>query len=138
MKNKLFVSSLLISTFLNAMDMPPMPPMIPSLDIKESHPNTIIKNKKDSKKSIMPKSCELIPPMVIFLPPPMEKELTNCKNNMNKPKKVFAEKQLSKLFKKKITITKIEIVEKFNQLYKITYNDGVILTNKSVDAFIKQ
>ena len=132
MKTKLLLTTFTLTTFLNAMDMPPMPPMMPVLDTK----NKAVK--KDTKKPSMPASCELIPPMVIFLPPPMEKELVNCKNNMNKPKKEFVEKQLSKLFKKKTTVTKIEIVEKFNQLYKITYDSGVILTNKTVDAFIKQ
>ena len=35
-------------------------------------------------------------------------------------------------------VKSIEIVPKFNQLYKITYKGGTILCNKSVDAFIKQ
>ncbi len=138
MKNKFIYSILITSTLLNAVDMPPMPPMIPTLKTTKSDINTQNKVQK-AQKSTMPKSCELIPPMVIFLPPPMEKELANCKNNLHKPKKEFVEKQLAKLFKKKkITVTKIEIVKKFNQLYKVTYDDGVILVNKSVDAFIKQ
>ena len=131
MKSKILLTTVAFTTLLNALDMPPMPPMMPNM-VKEKS------IKKDTKKTAMPSSCELIPPMVIFLPPPMEKELVNCKNNMNKPKKEFAQKQLSKLFKKKIEVKKIEIVKKFNQLYKITYDGGVILTNKTVDAFIKQ
>ena len=134
MKTKILLSTIVFTTLLNAMDMPPMPPMMPSTPTKQDKQ----KDTKSTQKSTMPTSCELIPPMVIFLPPPMEKELTNCKNNMNKPKKDFVEKQLLKLLKKKTKVTKIEIVEKFNQLYKITYDGGVILTNKTVDAFIKQ
>ncbi len=127
---KYIIFSLFISTvILNAKESIPMPPMIPSLDTKQ---NT---NKKNSS---IPKSCELIPPMVIFLPPPMEAELSKCKNELHKPKKEFVEKQLSKLFKKQVKVTKIEIVKKFNQLYKITYDGGIILTNKTVDGFIEQ
>ena len=68
----------------------------------------------------------------------MEAELTNCKNELFLPAKDLVEKNLSAALKKKVVVEKIEIVAKFNQLYKITYNGGVILTNKTVDAFIKQ
>ena len=134
MKKRICISlATLFALGLHAVDMPPMPPMIPTLDTKKSVET------KSNKKSTMPKSCELIPPMVIFLPPPMEAELINCKNKMFKPKKELVKKQLEKLFKKKIVVKKIEIVKKFNQLYKVTYNnDNVILVNKTVDGFIKQ
>ncbi|MEA3315206.1 MAG: hypothetical protein U9Q30_05065 [Campylobacterota bacterium] len=129
---KLTPLSIALATMLNALDMPPMmPPMVPNIDVVENNKSKETKNKK-------PDSCAMIPPMVLFLPPPMEIELVKCKNKMGLPKKEFAQKQLSKLFKKDIKIEKIEIVEKFNQLYKITYNGGTILTNKSVNAFIKQ
>lgn len=127
MKSLLLLS--IFTIFVNAVDTIPMPPMIPALDSKQNTNNT---------KSTMPKSCELIPPMVIFLPPPMQVELSKCKNELYKPKKEFVEKQLSKLFNKKIQVSKVEIVKKFDQLYKITYNGGVILVNKSVDGFIEQ
>ncbi len=127
MKSLLLLS--IFTIFVNAVDTIPMPPMIPSLDTKQ---NT---NKKNSS---IPKSCELIPPMVIFLPPPMQVELSKCKNELNRPKKEFVEKQLSKLFKKPVKVIKIEIVKKFNQLYKVTYVGGIILTNKTVDGFIEQ
>jgi len=107
--------------------------MVPNIGATKAKGHT-----QKKSKPAMPKSCELIPPMVIFLPPPMEVEISKCKNELYKPKKEFAEKQLSKLFKKKTKIKSIEIVEKFNQLYKVTYNGGTILVNKSVDAFIEQ
>jgi len=132
MKNKI-IALTFVTTLTYALDMPPMPPMIPDVqkDIKTTQT-------KETKKSTMPSSCELIPPMVIFLPPPMEKELSNCKNQLHKPKKELVEKNLSKLLNKKIKVEKIEIVKKFNQLYKVTYNGGTILVNSSVDAFIQQ
>jgi len=131
MKNKI-ITLLLLSTFGYTIEMPPMPPMV-AMD-KQNYS----KNHKQTKRST-PKSCDMVPPMVVFLPPPMQVEVDKCNNQLHIPKKELVEKNLSKALKKKISVKKIEIVEKFNQLYKITYNDGsVILTNKTVDAFIKQ
>ena len=135
MKSKILLTLFTASTLLSAMDMPPMPPMIPTMNTKKE---TVNKKQPKQKKQSMPKSCELIPPMVIFLPPPMEMELTKCKNALGKPSKELVQKQLTKLFKKKIIVKKIEIVEKFNQLYKVTYDGGTILVNKTVDGFIQQ
>ena len=79
MKYKILLNLLAISTFMNAVDTIPMPPMIPSLDTKS--------NNISNKKSTIPKSCELIPPMVIFLPPPMQDELSKCKMSLINQKK---------------------------------------------------
>jgi len=109
-----------------------MPPMPPSLNGKKAVHN------KSVKKAAMPKECELLPPMVIFLPPPMEKQLDSCKNKLYKPSKTFAQKRLSKLLNKKIVVKSVKIVKKFSKLYKIKYNGGVLLCNDKVDACIKQ
>jgi hypothetical protein len=132
---KVFLSLSLFTYGVYALEMPPMPPMI---SMKDTNKTVKTETKKGTTKRTTPESCDLIPPMVIFLPPPMEKDVTTCKNELFMPKKDFAAKQLEKLFKKKVKIISIEIVPKFNQLYKITYDGGVILTNKSVDAFIQQ
>lgn len=132
---KLSISFLTLSISANAIEMPPMPPILTVEDTNKTKKSQI--NKNETKRST-PSSCDLVPPMVIFLPPPMEKEVVNCKNELFIPKKEIAQKQLEKLLKKKVKIVKIEIVPKFNQLYKITYDGGEILTNKTVDAFIKQ
>jgi hypothetical protein len=107
-----------------------MPPMIPTIDNKDKAPL--------QQNNSLPKVCDLIPPMVLFLPPPMQTAMSECKNKLGMPNKEFTEAQLSKLFKKDIKVKSIEIVEKFNQLYKVKYNGGVILVNKDVNAFIKQ
>lgn len=133
MKKTILTLSLSFIT-LNAIEMPPMPPMI---DTKNQKVSTKKANDVTKTNRSTPKSCDMIPPMIIFLPPPMEKEVVTCQNELHKPKKEFVQKQLSKLLKKKIIVNKIEIVKKFNQLYKITYNGGTILTNKTVDAFIQ-
>ena len=119
-----------IGTLLNAMDTSMMPPMVPSINSQTSQ--------QIGKKETTLGSCEMIPPMIINLPPPLESALVACKNEQGMPQKDFVEKQLSKLFKKKTKVISIEIVKKFNQLYKVTYEGGVILCNKSVDAFVKQ
>ncbi len=124
---KILLISVAHIALLNALDMPPMPPMIGE--------------KKATKKSVhsdLPKSCELLPPMIFRLPPPMAKELTKCNNELNIPKATLVQKQLSIFLHRKVKITKIEILKSFNQLYKVTYDGGVILTNSSADAFIKQ
>ena len=118
------VSSLCVVslTLLNAMDTPPMmPPMVPVV-----------------KSTTVIDSCKMIPPMILRLPPPMESSLIKCKNESNIPSKVLLEKRLTTLLKKKVKVQKVEIVKKFNQLYKVTYNGGVILTNKNANAFIRQ
>jgi len=132
MKSKIILISTLFNVGLYATSMPPMPPMVPSLDTKK------VVKKGDTKKT-MPDSCKLIPPMVIFLPPPMEAELSKCKNELHKPNKTLVTKQLSKLLKKSVKVTKVEVVKKFNQLYKVTYDKNkTILINKNADAFIEQ
>lgn len=136
MNRRLLLSAVFSFSILNGMDMPPMPPMIP---MEKSEKIDKAKNNQEKKQTnSIPSSCQLIPPMIIMLPPPMEKELDKCKNEMFMPKKIFVEKQLAKLLKKSVKVKSIEIVPKFNQLYKVTYDGGVILTNKKVDAFIKQ
>lgn len=129
---KFLLISMATVAALQAADTSFMPPMVPSLGT--AHNTTKPKSSTKTKVS----SCDLVPPMIINLPPPLEDAVTKCKNERGLPKKAFVEKQLSKLFKKKIVVKKIEIVPKFNQLYKITYKGGTILCNKSVDAFIKQ
>ena len=126
--NKLLLTTVLTSVLLNAVEMPPMPPSVPHLKVKKQ-------NTKD--KNMFPSSCKMLPPMIFNLPPPMENELIKCKNELHIPSKKLVEKQLSKYLKKKVFVTKVEIVKNFTELYKISYKGGVILTNKSVSAFIK-
>ncbi len=129
---KIILTSCVTLTLLDATQTLATPPSMPMLNMKQSaEVNTTM------QKAVMPKECEMIPPMMILLPPPMEQELVNCQNQLNLPKKEFAEKQLSVFLKKEVTIEKIEIVEKFNQVYKITYTGGIIFTNKSVDKFLQ-
>ena len=129
---KTILLSVVSLTLLNATNTPMMPPMVPALKFnKKTSSNKVV-------KSTAIDSCKMIPPMVLHLPPPMEMSLVKCKNESNIPSKELLEKRLTTLLKKKVKVQKVEIVKKFNQLYKVTYNGGVILTNKNVNAFIRQ
>lgn len=121
--NRKISLSLAISCMLFAADMPPMPPM-PLVNVENSKPNETksIKNVETEQKKrknqvnqapAMPKECEVMPPMIVFLPPPMEEDLTLCKNALNKPKL----ENVKKVYK---DATSVDIAEGFKELYKIT------------------
>jgi hypothetical protein len=101
---------------LLGVDMPPMPPMIG------------VQSKKSNVKNKMPKSCELLPPMLVILPPPLEVQLDKCKNALAKPDIKTAEKVLRKYENKNIKIKKITPAKGFLKIYKIEYE---ILPKKS-------
>jgi hypothetical protein len=79
----------------------------------------------------MPKECEIIPPMLIFMPPPLQEDLRKCKNKLFMPTVDLAKKALSKKYKN-IKIKKISIVEGFDELYEIKTDKGNFYCNKSV------
>ncbi|MEA1916303.1 MAG: hypothetical protein U9N42_02115 [Campylobacterota bacterium] len=118
---KKIVTIIATSTYLLATQMPPMPPMVPTLEVKTKKPT-------EKKRSSVPKSCELIPPMVVFIPPPMENMLNECKNSMNMPSYELANNMLIK--NKKSKIKDIQIAKSFIQLYKID-----VESNKSIETF---
>jgi len=104
---------LLSSSLLIAQNTPPMPPMAGA--------NNPIKN---ADKLKLPKECSTVPPMIIFLPPPLEEAYYQCKNSLYLPKKEDAETKLSKLLNEKIKITSIDVVNGFTELYGIEIVDS--------------
>jgi len=127
----LFLPMLLLAKDMSVPLMPPMPPMM-NFE-KEKKKEMQPRPKKDEKKSKMPKECEIIPPMLIFMPPPLEKDLIKCKNKFYFPKKDTAQKKLSKLLGKKVQIKSIDIVEGFEGVYKIVTNKEVYYCNKNLN-----
>ena len=121
---------LLLPFILFAQNMPSMPPMPPMMNIPaqktdknsnpKKRPNTSIKNK-------LPKECQIIPPMLIFMPPPLQKDLSKCKNALFKPTKEKVYKIL------KLKAKKIEAVSGFTGLYKITTKKNIIYCNKDLN-----
>ena len=120
---------LLLPFMLFAQNMPPMPPMPPMMNMStqksdkskpKKRPNTSIKNK-------LPKECQIIPPMLIFMPPPLQKDLSKCKNTLFKPTKEKVYKTL------KLKAKKIEAISGFTGLYKITTKKNIIYCNKDLN-----
>lgn len=65
----------------------------------------------------VPKSCQMIPPMIYKLPPPLEKLVDECKNETNMP----ADQNIKSVFGKDIKELHIEILEDFSKLYKVFF-----------------
>ena len=120
---------------------PMMPPMPPNIKFEKNVNNSQSKNnikkstkKEKTKKSSLPKECEIIPPMIIFLPPPLEDALTKCKNKLFKPKLELVKKVFKK---KKLKVKSVSIVEGFSEVYKIDTNKGNFYCNKDLSKCFK-
>ena len=106
-----------------AIMMPPMPPSLPGDNAKKK-----VKNHKKEKPSL-PKECSIIPPMLIFMPPPLEADLVKCKNKLFLPKLEFAKKIFAK---KHLKVKSITAVDGFVELYKVSTNKGDFYCNKDL------
>jgi hypothetical protein len=82
-------------------------------------------------KTILPKECKTIPPMIIFLPPPMEAELIPCKNAVFKPTMKMVKKRFPKA-------KSVAIADGFERLYRITLeNNTTLFCNRDLSKCIK-
>jgi hypothetical protein len=126
MKKLLFIA--LFGITLNAIE---MPPAIPMLDLKDN-------SKKETKKSKNPKECDMLPPMVVFLPPPMEKMVNECKNKLYVPSKDTAKKGLSKILKKDVKIKSVKLEKDFVQAYEVDIFSEKYICNKTVTKCFKK
>lgn len=108
MKLPIALTSILVS-LLHATEPLPMPPMVPSLP-GTSSPTSV---------SALPKSCEIIPPMIYKLPPPLENALRTCNNDLKKPTEAFIKEKFGNHIK---NIT-IEALEGFSQVYLIAFEE---------------
>ena len=135
----IFLPFLVFAT--ESVPMPPMmPPMPPNINLQKAPKKTITskkdvkKEKKETKKTTLPKECQVIPPMIIFLPPPLEDALTKCKNKLFEPKLEYAKKIFAK---KKLKVKSISIVEGFNEVYEIDTNKGKFYCNRDLSKCFK-
>lgn len=112
---------LIIALWVNATSasMPPMPPPSMMKDINSPKAKTSAHQDKLSTIS----ECSALPPMIIFLPPPMESSLVGCRNKYFKPSNKDASVKLSKYYKKTIKVTSVSIVDGFREVYKISIKD---------------
>ena len=122
MKRVFFTIAIIAATALLASDMPPMPPGMMDSGKKSANvqkKDTKQKTKKKGSGFKMPKECSTLPPMIIFLPPPMEVEMRACKNALHLPKKEDALKKLKASYKKDVVIKSIKPVDGFVEVYQI-------------------
>ena len=138
MKKLLFLIPFVL--FANeAMPMPPMPPAVPVINMnKNTNQQTHKKGKTNIKqkksKHIMPKECAVIPPMLIFMPPPLQDDLTKCKNRLFLPKLNVAKKVFAK---KGLKVKSVSIAKGFTQLYQVSTNKGNFYCNKTLNKCFK-
>lgn len=107
MKKQLLLSLSLCYAF--AESMPPMPPMVPNLPT----------NSTPAQTSTLPKSCEVIPPMIYKLPPPLENALRECNNDLKKPTEALVKQK----FGAQIQNITMNAMEGFSQVYTISFNE---------------
>ena len=116
MKKTILILSTATLLFAQNVQMPPMmPPMIPS--VKSDKQNNI--KSKDTKKEIKKAgACDMIPPMLHLLPPPLQEALDKCQIEKFFPKEEAVKKYLNnkKIKYEKLTITP---VKDFIRVYKI-------------------
>jgi hypothetical protein len=125
------LSALLVAvstaSLLAANSMPPMPPSFPT-------------GKKEEKRPF-PKSCKSIPMMIIHLPPPMELEFNECKNELHMPTDGKSEAVLKAHFGKGAKFKSISVSEDFHRLYKIDFfldgKEKTIFANESLTKFVE-
>jgi hypothetical protein len=99
--------------------MPPMPPGF--FDTPKSETKVQKRDKKVVKQEF-PKECDVIPPMLFMLPPPLKADLDICTKKLYEPKADILLKNISKLEGKSIEILAVEGLDEFSgSLYKVTY-----------------
>ena len=97
-----------------------------SADQNKTMPPPIIAPKKK-----MPSTCRGIPAMLLILPPPLEKDYSKCRSIMHKPSLTFVAKKIK-------GTKKVDVVDGFENLYKITTKNGEVLyCNESVSKCIE-
>jgi len=127
------ISTIVVLT-LSASEMPPMPPMM-------ANPSKAPQTKPAPKAPNLPAECTGMPPMIIFLPPPMEAELVKCKNALHKPKLDGVSKKLSQLSGKNVEIKSVKIANGFKELYAVKFvmnkKDRMMYCNSDLSSCIE-
>ena len=120
----------LLPALFAAEDMPPMPMSPPADAVK---PNKVVPKP--------PQECDAVPPMLIYLPPELEKDMAVCKNLLYKPSMEAAQKALEKIFAQKVQIKDISMVPKYKELYRIVAivdkKERALYCNSDVDACLE-
>ena len=123
---KKIVPILMLASITSLFAMPSTPPMPPSFGMKSDKP--------------YPKSCKALPKMIVFLPPPMESDFIQCKNDLNMPLISEATKSIITQFGKGISSVKVSLAKGFHQLYRVDFTQDkksrTVFVNGSLTKFI--
>lgn len=107
---------------LLASEMPPMPPgFFDTPTKKEVEKEKPKKVERKAKKSIFPKECDVLPPMLFAFPPPMQVDVDRCTAALYKPSNELLSEKLSKLENGKVEILSVEQASEFKHLYEVKY-----------------
>ncbi len=122
MKKKVLFFTLPLMLF--ASEMPPMPPGF--FETKKETTTEIPKEKekKDVKvrKSPFPEECDVLPPMLFSLPPPMQADMDKCTAALYRPSNENLMKALYVLEGGvDVEIISVEEAEGFKQIYEVKY-----------------
>lgn len=133
MKKNILLLLSLLPLAVAAMDAPPMPPATPPEPVGTVKPAKVV--------PAAPKECNAVPPMLIYLPPELEKDLMGCKNLLYKPTEQAAAQALEKLYKQKVSVKEVAIEPKFKELYRISVNvagsNKTLYCNGDVDSCLE-
>lgn len=122
MKKSLLSLTTVLSLSLFAVEMPPMPPGFMNTEVAKAPVKKEQKRvQKRRAKVSFPKECDVIPPMLFMLPPPLKRDLDRCTIELYKPNSEILNSKLSKFTKSKVEILSIKGVESILGLYKIEY-----------------
>ena len=123
---KKIISILAIASMTSLFAMPSTPPMPPSFGVKIDKP--------------YPQSCKALPKMIVFLPPPMESDFIQCKNDLNMPTIAETTKAILSKFGKDISNVDLNLAKGFHQLYRVDFiqgkKDRTIFVNGTLTKFI--
>lgn len=122
----------MFAVFANAaqtgVPMPPMPPEVIHPSKRAPEPNM---NKEGDP-------CKAVPPMIIFLPPPLAKARAECLLKRQKPSMEEAKRLFAQKLKSDVDITSIKGIEGFDNLYRFDIIIGKMRTRLFCDAQLQQ
>ncbi len=127
---KFILISIFCSLLFSAQGLP-MPPSIPMLQTKTA-------KVKKQHKTTLPKSCQILPPMIFRYGDGVEKLVNRCKSDLHKPSKKLAEKKLENIIKRKVKVTEVQNIDGIARLYVIkTKKQGKFYCNDLFDICFK-
>jgi|GEM_PF-1566849 len=123
---KKYILMSVVASLLVASEMPPMPPGFfdtpTKKEVKEEPKKATNTQRSVKVASKMPKECDVVPPMLFMLPPPLQADLDKCTKILYRPSKTKLEASIAKIEKQDINIISIDNLDNFKDVYRVTYS----------------